>query len=135
VEVAKEIMSSPYTIKPSSPTRLNSPSTENIRPEPKAISVDLASNFLAREHYETDPKKHFRSTAKADFKKYNLLQERKLNNRQVFSQDHQREAMTSLAKCHHQRATSPTLRITNPYFDSACPRSLSPIRNRGAWHL
>lgn len=121
--------------KPSSPSRLNSPSAENQRPSTtKAISVDPANNFLVMEPYETDPKKHYKSTAKADYKRYNLLQERKLNNRQIFSYGHQKEAMNTLAKC-SPRAVSPIASTPNPYFASACPKSPSPVRNRSAWHL
>lgn len=119
------------------------PGVENIRPmtsdfnaspQTKAISVDLKANFIAMDHYETDPKKHFLSTAKSDYKRFNLLQERKLNSKVTCSWNHQKEVCDTLSKV-SARAKSPTTRLANPFFDSACPRSPSPIRNRSPWHL
>jgi hypothetical protein len=118
---------------------LSSPCS-SFRPSPtKAIAVDLKNNFIAQPHYESDPKKHYLSTARSDFKRFNLIQERKLNQKMVCnSASHQRSVCDHLTKMPVSRASSPTFpreTIPNVYFDSACPRSPSPIRNRGAWHL
>ena len=104
-----------------------------IKADYKAIHVNLKASLIAQEHYESDPKKHYATTTKSDFTKYNLVKERKLNSKVVVDASRQRNACELLSR---SRSPSPNQFSSGPMFFSSCRASTtnSPESRKG-WRL
>ncbi len=116
----------------------------------RVIHIDLHKNPIARDHYETDPHKHFSSITKKDFKGYSLAVERKINKRQSTTPASQRELSDKLSQLRRSAGELPNIeqsiffssrRIDPPElkmlddFRNEKFRTMSAKASKSAWHL
>ena len=121
---------------------------DDSKPKQKVIHVDLRKNPIARYPYETDPKNHFCTVTRKDYKRFSSEEDRKLNKRMNTSPEKQRRVCSTLTYS-NAPPPSPPKSAPNAFFptsrsDPAGSKMLDAYRSdkRGskspskfAWHL
>lgn len=112
------------------------------KPAAKVICIDFHANPIARYPYETDPRKHFSSLTKTDFKGYSLALERKLNQRRNTSPLKQRILCDQLSRTKLPEPTHSSSSLTARNFSAEDRGKLEQYRSEKkraataprAWH-